>query len=84
MTQVSFEEPPYQYTLVSPAYTYLTTNKIPFYEVEVAYQCGTTIQLPVPKSKFAKEMENVNVDQPLIDGYLDYLFASKLLVPSID
>jgi len=29
-------------------------------------------------------MENVNVDQPLIDGYLDYLFASKLLVPSID
>jgi len=26
----------------------------------------------------------VNVDQLLIDRYLDYLFVSKLLVPSID
>ena len=62
VTQVGFEEPLYQYTLVSPAFTYLTTNKIPFHKVEVACECSMTIQLLVPKSKLAKEMENINVD----------------------
>ena len=58
---MGFEEPLCQCTLVSPAYTYLTTNKIPFYEVEVTCEYGMTIQLPVPKSKFVKGIENVNM-----------------------
>ena len=29
-------------------------------------------------------MENVDINQSLIDGHLDYLFTSKLSVPSID
>ena len=84
VTWVGFKEPPCQCALVSPASTYLTTNKIPFQDAEVVYEYGTIFQLLVSKSKFRQGMENVNVDQPLIDGYLDYLFASKLLVPSID
>ena len=42
------------------------------------------IQLLVPKSKFNNKMENVDDNQSLIDGHLDYLFTSKLSVPSID
>ena len=63
---------------------YLTNNKIPFNEVEVKCNYGTIIQLPVPKSKFDKGMTNVDVNQSLIDRHLDYLFTSKLSVPSID
>ena len=63
---------------------YLTNNKIPFNEVEVKYNYATIIQLPVPKSKYDKEMANVDINQSLIDGHLDYLFTSKLSVPSID
>jgi len=52
VTQVGFEEPPCQCALVSPASACLTTNKIPFEDVEVVFEYGTIIQLPVPKSKF--------------------------------
>ena len=63
---------------------YLTTNKIPFNEVEVKCECGTIIQLPVPKSKYDKEMKNVDINHSLIDGHLNYLFTSRLSIPSID
>ena len=84
MTRSDFEATPYQYTLVSSAQTYLTNNKVVFNEVEVKCDCGTIIQLPVPKSKFDIEMANVDVNQSLIDGHLDYLFTSKLSIPSIN
>ena len=41
---------------------YLTNNKIPFNEVEVKYDYGTIIQLLVPKSKYDKEIANVDVN----------------------
>ena len=63
---------------------YLTNNKVPFNKVEVKCDCGKIIQLPVPKSKFEEGIANVDVNQSLIDGHLDYLFTSKLSVPSID
>ena len=63
VTRLGFEETPCQCTLVSPTYTYLTTNKIPFNEVEVKCEYHTIIQLPVPKSKYVKEMKNLNVNQ---------------------
>ena len=48
------------------------------------YKCGIIIQLLVPKSKYNREMENADVNQLLIDGHLNYLFISKLSIPSIN
>jgi hypothetical protein len=43
VTRSDFEETPCQCTLVSPTHTYLTTNKIPFNEIEIKCECGTII-----------------------------------------
>ena len=79
-----FSTPACQCKLVENAYEHLGTNKIPFDEAQVAYDCGETFQLPVPKNMQNEEMENVDVIQSLIDGHLDYLFTSTVSMPSID
>ena len=46
--KTDFSAPACQCKLVENAHKYLSTNKIPFDEVQVACDCNKTFQLPVP------------------------------------
>lgn len=66
---------------MNPVSSYHASNKIPFHEVKIECKCGEITQLLAPKKFHEQGMEEVDVHQSLIDGYLDYLFTSKLSVP---
>ena len=84
MIKSDCKEPPCQCTLSLDACDFLSKKEIPHNEVEVHCDCGISIKLPVPMLLHAKEMKNIELDQHLIDEKFDYLFKSKLSVPSPD
>lgn len=84
VTKLIFRIPEFQCTLTNPASACLIFNEIPFNEVEIECECSEIAQLPASKNLHEKGIEEVDEHQSLMNGHLDYLFASELSMPLID
>ena len=79
-----YETTPCQCTLIQKAREFLSKKLIPFDEFDVCCECGESFVLPVPKAEDETQHETGELLVCLVDGDFDYLFTSKLSVPSPD